>query len=147
MVLADKELTERIIGCAFNVHRTLGKGFLEKIYENAMVIELKKHGINVQQQSPINVSYDSYLVGEYYADLFVENRVICELKSVEKVLMCHEVQLVNYLAATGIDTGLLINFADRVIVRRKFRKFKKSCTSDVHGRTNAANAGSVGAAC
>jgi GxxExxY protein len=76
----------------------------------------------------MNVRYDGCLVGEYYADLFVENRVICGLKSVEKILMCHEVQLVNYLAATGIDTGLLINFTDRVIVRRKFRKFKKSCT-------------------
>jgi GxxExxY protein len=129
MALPNKDLTEKIIGCAFNVHSTLGKGFLEKVYENAMVIELKKHGLNVQQQSPINVRYDGYLVGEYYADLFVENRVICELKSVENVLKCHEVQLVNYLAATGIDIGLLINFADRVIVRRKFRQFKKSCKS------------------
>jgi GxxExxY protein len=129
MILANKELTEIVIGCAFNVHRTLGKGFLEKVYENSMVIELKKHGLNIQQQSPINVKYDGCLVGEYYADLIIENRVICELKSIEKILMCHEVQLVNYLTATGIDTGLLINFADRVIVRRKFRKFKTSCTS------------------
>ena len=124
MTLLDKELTEKIIGCAFNVHSTLGKGFLEKVYENAMAVELKKHGLNVQQQSPIKVRYDGWIVGEYYADLFVENQVICELKSVENLLKSHEVQLVNYLVATGADIGLLFNFADRVTVRRKFREYK-----------------------
>ena len=130
MTLLDKELTEKIIGCAFNVHSTLGKGFLEKVYENAMAVELKKHGLNVQQQSPIKVRYDGWIVGEYYADLFVENQVICELKSVENLLKSHEVQLVNYLVATGVDIGLLFNFADRVTVRRKFREYKNPVNTE-----------------
>ena len=130
MTLLDKELTEKIIGCAFNVHSTLGKGFLEKVYKNAMAVELKKHGLNVQQQSPIKVRYDGWIVGEYYADLFVENQVICELKSVENLLKSHEVQLVNYLVATGVDIGLLFNFADRVTVRRKFREYKNPVNTE-----------------
>ena len=122
----DKALTQKIIGCAFKVHSTLGKGFLEKIYENAMVIELNKLDIAVQQQAQVQVSYEGQTIGEYYADLYVEERVICELKSVEKLLKSHETQLVNYLTATGKDTGLLINFSDRVEVRRKFREFKSN---------------------
>ena len=104
----DKALTQKIIGCAFKVHSTLGKGFLEKVYENAMVIELNKLDIAVQQQAPVQVIYEGEAIGEYYADLYVEERVICELKSVEKLLKSHETQLVNYLTATAKDTGLLI---------------------------------------
>ncbi len=104
----DKVLTQKIIGCAFKVHRILGKGFLEKVYENAMAIELNKLDIAVQQQAPVQVSYEGQTIGEYYADLYVEERVICELKSVEKLLKSHETQLVNYLTAAARDTGLLI---------------------------------------
>jgi len=82
----DKELTQKIIGCAFKVHSTLGKGFLEKVYENAMVIELTKLNIAVQKQALIQVIYEKEIIGEYYADLYVEERVICALKSVEKII-------------------------------------------------------------
>lgn len=126
MEFQDKELTENIIGSAYTVHRNLGKGFLEKVYENAMVIELRELGLSVQQQTPIKVNYKGKIIGEYYADLIIENKVICELKSVETILKPHEVQLVNYLTATGKDTGLLINFSDKVTVKRKFREYKKS---------------------
>lgn len=124
MELTDDQITERIISSAFSVHKKLGKGFLEKVYENAMVIELHKSQLNVQQQVPIKVLYDDRVVGEYFADLLVENKIICELKSVERLSKQHEVQLVNYLSATNIHTGLLINFADSVIIKRKFREYK-----------------------
>ena len=124
MKLKDKELTRKIIGCAFKVHNILGKGFLEKIYENAMFIELTKTGISVEKQTPLKVLNEGELVGAYYADLNVEQRIICEIKAVEKLSKSHEVQLVNYLTATGKDTGLLINFSDKVEVRRKFREYK-----------------------
>ena len=125
MELEDKDITEKIIKCAFTVHRNLGSGFLEKLYENAMVIELKKLNLNVKQQCPISVKYHDQVIGEYFADLFVEERIICELKSAEKIVFRHEMQLVNYLSATGLDIGLLINFFDRVTVRRKFRVYRK----------------------
>ncbi len=121
--LADKEITERIIGCAFAVHSKLGAGFLEKVYENAMLLELGKNGLTVQQQIPITVHYDGLPVGEYFADLVVENRIICELKANLAIAPEHEVQLVNYLAATGFDIGLLINFGKSVNVRRKYRGY------------------------
>ena len=125
-MLKDKVYTQQIISCAFTVHKNLGKGFLEKIYENAMVIELKNNGLDVCQQFPINVIYDNKVIGDYFSDLFVENRIICELKAVDKINRQHEIQLVNYLAATGFDSGLLINFSDRVEVKRKFRTYKKT---------------------
>jgi len=102
----------------------LGAGFLEKVYGNALAIELKELALNCQQQAKLNVCYRECVVGEYYADLLVENRIICELKAVEHITRQHEVQLVNYLAATGMDTGLLINFGKSVTVKRKFRKYK-----------------------
>ena len=123
--MEDKELTERIIACAFKVHQGLGAGFLEKVYENAMLIELQKCGIRVRQQTPIAVTYENQHVGEYFADLLVEDKVICELKAAQMLMPEHEMQLVNYLAATGINTGLLLNFGKSVAVKRKFREFRK----------------------
>jgi len=123
--MEDKELTERIIACAFKVHQVLGTGFMEKVYENAMLIELQKSGLFVQQQAPVAVHYDGKQVGEYYADLLVENRLICELKAGQAIAPEHELQLVNYLAATGLDTGLLLNFGNSVTVKRKFRKYRR----------------------
>jgi len=115
-----RELTESIIQAAFTVHNTLGSDFLEKVYENALAIELGKAGIKAVQQAPLQVMYNGSIVGEYYADLVVENKVILELKAVSHILPAHEVQLVNYLKATGLEIGLLINFAEkRVEVRRK----------------------------
>jgi len=121
--MPDKAITEKIIGCAFTVHRKLGFGFLEKVYENAMVLELVKCGLSVQQQVPITVRYDNHPVGEYFADLLVENRVICELKANIASALEHEVQLVNYLVATGLDVGLLLNFGKSVTVKRKYREY------------------------
>ncbi|HEV2834612.1 MAG TPA: GxxExxY protein, partial [Pyrinomonadaceae bacterium] len=99
-------------------------GFLEKVYENALRIELEKLGIKVQQQEPINVEYEGHVVGEYYADLWVDERVVVELKAARTLAAEHEVQLVNYLTATKIDLGLLLNFGPSVQVKRKFRNYK-----------------------
>ena len=119
-------LTKRIIGCAYTVHNELGQGFLEKVYENALRIELQESGVTVVQQHPVPVYYRGRVVGEFFADLLVEGRIIVELKAIQSLLKEHEVQLVNYLTATGIDHGLLINFGASVKVRRKFRDYKKS---------------------
>jgi len=125
-MLKDEKLTSQIIACAHKVHNTLGSGFLEKVYENAMMIELAKSGLKVEQQARISVIYEGQPVGDYYADLFVENAIIVECKALVAIVREHEVQLVNYLVATGIDTGLLINFGPSVAVRRKFREYRKS---------------------
>jgi len=122
--MKDDNLTEKIIGCAYTVHNTLGPGFLEKVYENALRIELQKLGLSVKQQEPIEVVYDGQVVGEYYADLWVEDRVVIELKAIQMLAKQHEVQLVNYLTATSINSGLLLNFGPSVQVKRKFREYK-----------------------
>ncbi len=125
----DVDCTREIIAAAYAVHKRLGGGFLEKVYENALAIELMKHGFTVSQQVPVPVMYDGHRVGEYFVDLLVENRVICELKAIESLTRRHEAQVVNYLVATGFETGLLINFADSVSVKRKFRSYRRSCKS------------------
>ena len=122
--MEDNDLTQKIIGCAYKVHNALGPGFLEKVYENALRIELEKLGLKVKQQEPINVTYEYQVVGEYYADLWVDERVVIELKAAQTLVKQHEVQLVNYLAATGIECGLLLNFGPSVQVKRKFREYK-----------------------
>ena len=103
MSVNGEPLTEKIIGAAFKVHNTLGSGFLEKVYENALRIELVKQGLVVKQQEPIKVYYEGQIVGDYYADLWIENRIIVELKAIQKLGKDHEVQLVNYLTATGVQ--------------------------------------------
>jgi len=123
--MKDQALTKTIIGCAYKVHNTLGAGFLEKVYENALALELHKADLTVVQQAPIQVRYDGEIVGEYCADLWVNQCVIVEIKAVRTLHRQHEVQLVNYLTATGTDTGLLINFGESVQVKRKFREYKK----------------------
>ena len=122
--MTDDGLTQTIIGCAYKVHNALGPGFLEKVYENALRIELEKLGLRVKQQEPISVKYDGHVVGEYYADLWVDERVVLEVKATQNLVKQHEVQLVNYLTATGVNNGLLINFGSSVQVRRKFREYK-----------------------
>jgi GxxExxY protein len=102
----------------------LGSGYLEKVYENALRIELKKHGFAVEQQFPIPVYYDGEIVGDFYADLLVDENFIIELKAVENLHPKHEAQLVNYLTATHIDIGLLVNLGSSVQVKRKFREYK-----------------------
>ena len=104
------ELTYLINGAIFEVSRILGPGFLEKVYENALLMELKARGIKAAAQYPIKVRYKDQIVGEYFADLLVEDQVIIELKTVDKIEKIHEAQLLNYLKATGIKVGLLVNF-------------------------------------
>src|SRR5437660_2689044 len=123
--MTDDEVTATIIGCAYRVHNRLGSGFLEKVYENALRSELENLCLPVRQQEPIHVIYQGHIVGEYYADLWVNDRVVVELKAVQSLVREHEVQLVNYLTATGIDAGLLLNFGSSVQVKRKFREFKR----------------------
>jgi GxxExxY protein len=121
--MEEDTLTQKIIGCAYRVHNILGHGFMEKVYENALFIELHKQGLEVKQQIPINVYFEGEVVGDYFADLLVENKVIIELKAVQNLCREHEVQLVNYLTATEIDVGLLINFGlESVQIKRKMRK-------------------------
>ena len=117
-----QELTEKIIGCAYQVYNTVEFGFLESVYEKCLMIELKKTGLKAEAQKPITVHYDNQIVGEFIADIIVEDLVILELKAVRRILNIHEVQLVNYLVATKIDVGLIINFGERKVeVKRKVR--------------------------
>jgi len=121
--LKNKEITEKIIGCAYKVYNRIGFGFLESVYENCLLIELKKAGLNAEAQKKIFVYYDDEVVGGFKADVIVEDAVILELKSVRQIAVAHEVQLVNYLTATKKDVGLIINFGEkRVEIKRKVRK-------------------------
>jgi GxxExxY protein len=104
------EITERVIGCAITVSNTLGAGFLEKVYENALVHEIRKAGMQVTQQQPMVVRYDGVVVGEYTADLVVEDVALVELKAAKAIDPIHEAQLLNYLKATGLRVGLILNF-------------------------------------
>ena len=121
--MKHEEITETIIGCAYTVYNTLGFGFLESVYEKSLIVELTKAGLSVKSQEPINVYYANEVVGDFIADIIVESSVIIELKSIQRLVQVHEVQLVNYLVATHIDIGLLINFSpDGVVIKRKFRQ-------------------------
>ncbi|EMI46132.1 GxxExxY protein [Rhodopirellula sp. SWK7] len=112
-------LTEKVIGCAFEVSNTLGAGFLEKVYENAIAIELRKNGLDVKQQAPVSVLYDGIVVGEYFADLLVSDAVIVELKAVKEFSDAHTAQCLNYLKVTALPICLLLNFGKpRVEVKR-----------------------------
>ena len=122
------DITEKIIKAFYNVYNKLGYGFLEKVYENAMLIELKKFGLDCRNQFPIKVYYDEKNVGEYFADIIVNDYVIVELKAAENLCEEHECQLVNYLKATEIEVGLLLNFGKEPQMKRKVltRDHKKS---------------------
>ncbi len=119
MELLHKQLTEKIISTFFDVYNELGYGFLEKVYQNALFLELKKRGFSVEAQKQIRVYYKGYQVGEYYADIIVNNTVILELKAAKTLVKEHEWQLLNYLKATGIEVGLLLNFGLSPEFRRK----------------------------
>jgi GxxExxY protein len=103
-------VTEKIIGCAFTVSNALGAGFLEKVYENALALEIQKAGLKVLQQHPIQVWYDGVVVGEYFADLLVQDSVVVEIKAVKAFDETHWAQCLNYLKATGLRLCLLLNF-------------------------------------
>lgn len=113
------DLTSKIISCFYKVYNTLGFGFLEKVYEIALLIELNNAGLNVERQKPIKVYYEDKLIGEYFADLIVENKIILELKAAESLIEEHELQLINYLKATDVELGLLLNFGKKPEIGRK----------------------------
>ncbi len=115
-----KELTEKVIGAAFEVHNELGAGFLEKVYETALQIELGSRGVKAAPQSQIPVSYKGKLVGVYLADLLIDEVLICEIKAIKELAPEHEAQLIHYLKTTGIKVGLLLNFGR---TRLQFRRF------------------------
>ena len=113
------DLTDRIIKCFYTVYNELGYGFLEKVYQNALLFELQSNELTTESQKQIKVFYRDVLVGEYYADILVNNSVILELKAAEAVVEEHEFQLINYLKATDIEVGLLLNFGKKPEIRRK----------------------------
>ncbi len=113
------EITEQILKTYFKVYNKLGYGFLEKVYENAMMIELKRLDLICEKQKSLNVSYDGLIIGEYYADIIVNERVIIELKAAENLCLEHECQLVNYLKASEIEVGILLNFGKRPEFKRR----------------------------
>ena len=120
-----KELSEKIIGCAYQVYNKMGFGFFESVYEKCLLIELRKAGIRAESQKSITVTYENEIVGEFVADIIVEDTIILELKSVRQIVKAHEVQLVNYLVATGKPVGLIINFGEiRVEIKRKIKELK-----------------------
>ena len=119
MSLKHFDLTEKIIAAFYKVYNTLGYGFLEIVYEKALTIELRSMGLTVASQSPIVVHYGQHVVGEYYADLIVEGKVIVELKAASALADEHEAQLLNYLKATDYEVGLLLNFGPKPQFKRK----------------------------
>ena len=123
-MLLHKEITDIIIQVFFKVYNELGYGFLEKVYENSLMLELRKRGLEVSQQHPIKIFYDTTNVGNYFADILVASEVIVEIKASEKIIKAHHNQIVNYLRASNIKVGLLLNFGEkpefkRVVFTRK----------------------------
>ena len=119
-VYPEQELTQRILEAAFAVHNALGAGFLEKVYENALLIELRQMGIEANSQAPLKVKYKGAVVGDYQADLLVEGRVLLELKACSVLEPNHEAQLMNYLRASGLKVGLLLNFGRPRLQYKRF---------------------------
>ncbi len=127
MDFLHQEITEKIIKGYYKVYNTLGYGFLEKVYENSLAIELKNMGLDIKCQQPIKVMYENNIVGEYFADILVNNLIIIELKACSELNNEHECQLINYLKATNIELGLLMNFGKKAEYKRKvyMNKYKK----------------------
>ena len=121
------DLCGEVIGAAMKVHSTLGPGFLESVYQNALIWELRKSGFKVEAERPISVHYDGQMVGAFTTDVLVNDSLIVELKAIQSLAKAHEVQLVNYLVATGLEEGPLLNFgAERLEFKKKFRHPRKS---------------------
>ena len=130
-------LTQEIIGCAMKVHRTLGPGFLESVYQSALLHELRKARLKAEDQTAIAVHYDGVLVGSFVADILVDGRVIVENKAVRALAPIHEVQLVNYLTATGLEVGLLLNFgAESLEFKRRVRTYRPGSGQDAAEAVN-----------
>ena len=123
--MEHEELTQKVIGCAMTVHSALGPGFLESVYQKALAHEARKAGLEVECEKKIQVSYDAVVVGDFSVDMLVQNLILVENKAVQSLIPAHEVQLVNYLMATGIEVGLLLNFGSgRLEFRRKVRTYQ-----------------------
>ena len=117
-----EKVTETIIGCAYRVYNKMGFGFLESVYEKCLLIEMRKACLDTETQKPITVYYEGEVVGEFVADMVVNDVVIVELKSVRRIIKAHEIQLVNYLVATGKPVGLILNFGERKVeIKRKVK--------------------------
>jgi GxxExxY protein len=124
--MEQKELTEKIIACAYRVYNTMGFGYLESVYEKCMLIELRECGLVSEAKKAIIVKYKNERVGDFIADIVVNDTIILELKSVRQIAKAHETQLVNYLVATGKPIGLIINFGEqKVEIKRKSKELKK----------------------
>ena len=119
MKIKHNELTEKIIGIFYRVYNKLGYGFLEKVYENALMIEFQNERIQAMAQSPVRVEYNGQTIGEYFADLMIEDKVIVEIKASKSLTLEHEAQLLNYLKATEVEVGLLLNFGPKPQIKRK----------------------------
>lgn len=126
MELLHEELTDKILSAFFDVYNELGYGFLEKVYQNSLFLELKARGFHVEAQKQIKVYYKGQQVGEYYADIVVENLIILELKAVEYMVKEFEAQLINYLRGTDLEVGLLLNFGKKPEFIRKVYENKRS---------------------
>jgi len=126
MKYINSELTEEIISCFYKVYNILGYGFLEKVYENAMKIELEKIGFSIESQKSIQVIYSGEIVGKYFADIIVNNLIILEIKANDVLIEENEIQLINYLKATNLEVGLLLNFGKKPEIKRKFFSNKKN---------------------
>jgi GxxExxY protein len=118
-MMLHEEITSQIIAAFYAVYNKLGYGFLEKVYENALILQLRKANLKVQEQMPIEVRYEGQLVGQYFADLLIEGKVIVEIKAVDTLTMAHENQIVNYLKATNLEVGLVLNFGPEPKFKRK----------------------------
>ena len=126
MHLLNNELTSLILKTYYEIYNELGYGFLEKVYQNALLIELKNNGFDVESQKQIKVYYKNVEVGEYYADLIVNDKLILELKATEAITEAHEFQLLNYLKSTNIEVGLLLNFGKKPeFCRKVFQNYRK----------------------
>ena len=119
MGLLYQDKTDKIIKIFFDVYNALGYGFLEKVYESALAIELSKNGFNVKRQCPVKVHYDGQMIGEYYCDMVIDDLILIELKSVEALVIAHKRQTINYLKSTELEVALLLNFGDTP----KFERF------------------------
>jgi len=128
--LKHEQITKCVIGCAFEVINELGAGFLESVYENALLLALRQKGLSAISQYPVKVMFRGECVGDFYTDIFVEEKVIVELKAVKAIAPEHQAQIINYLNATGIEVGLLINFGNPKLEYKRFtrNKIEHGCT-------------------
>ena len=122
--LKHEQITKSVIGCAFEVINELGAGFLESVYEKALLLVLRQKGLSAISQYPVKVMFRGECVGDFYADIFVEEKVIVELKAVKAIAPEHQAQIINYLNATGVEVGLLINFGNPKLEYKRFTRNK-----------------------